>query len=127
MGVAPCIYLFIFAEQMIANDQMFYYTPAIITFIPLLIALLEAARRITGIAIVIIALIFFFYPMFQSHIPGLLGGKSFTFQPIASLLLIDLNLGIPGVAYGAASSIIIIFILFSNFLITSGASHFFLK
>ena len=127
MGVAPCIYLFIFAEQLIANDQMFYYMPAIITFIPLLIALLEAARRITGIAIVIIASIFFFFPMFQSHIPGLLGGKSFTFPPIASLLLIDLNLGILGVAYGAASSIIIIFILFSNFLITSGASSFFLN
>ena len=127
MGIAPCIYLFIFSEQMIANDQMFYFVPAVLTFIPLMIALLEAARRITGIAIVVIALVFFLYPMFQSHIPGLLGGRSFDFAPISSLLLIDLNLGILGVAYGAASSIIIIFILFSNFLITSGASHFFLN
>lgn len=126
-GVAPCIYLVLFAEQLIENDTTFTYWPALIAFVPLMVAILEAVRRMTGISVVIVGIIFFLYPLFQGFVPGLLGGKSFDVAPMASYLLVNLNLGILGVAYGAASSIIIVFVLFSRFLLTSGASDFFLN
>lgn len=126
-GVAPCIFLLFYAGELIEMDTQFEYTPALIAFIPLMIAILEAVRRMTGISVVIVGILFFMYPLFQGYVPGLLGGRSFDVAPIASYLLVNLNLGILGVAYGAASSIIIIYVIFSRFLLTSGASEFFLN
>jgi TRAP transporter 4TM/12TM fusion protein len=126
-GVSPCIFLLFYAGELIEMDTQFAYRPALIAFIPLLIAILEAVRRMTGISVVIVGIFFFMYPLFQGYVPGLLGGRSFDVAPMASYLLVNLNLGILGVAYGAASSIIIIYVLFSRFLLTSGASDFFLN
>ncbi len=127
LGFGPCIYMLLFAEQLIDMHTRFEYLPALIAFLPLLIATLEAVRRTTGIAIVAIAVMFFLYPLLQSYIPGILGGKSFALPSFASYLYTNLDLGIFGVAYGAASSIIIIFVILSQFLLVSGAGDFFLN
>lgn len=127
MGVVPCVYMMLFATDFIEMHTRFEYLPATILTIPLLIALLEATRRTVDIAVVIIAVLFFFYPLLQTHVPGILGGKSFALPQFSSYLLTNLESGIFGVAYGAASSIILVYVIFSQFLLVSGAGKFFLN
>jgi TRAP transporter 4TM/12TM fusion protein len=127
MGVVPCLWMMLFADDYIEMHTRFEYLPATILAIPLLIALFEASRRTVDIAVVVIALLFFFYPLFQTHVPGVLGGKSFSLPQFCSYLLTNLESGIFGVAYGAAASIILVYVVFSQFLLVSGAGGFFLN
>jgi len=127
MGVGPCVYLLLFTDQIIANHTQFDYLPALIATIPLIIAILEASRRTVDKAIVIIAILFFCYPLFQSYVPGVLGGRSFEISRFCSYLYTSLDNGIFGVAYGAAASIIITYVIFSQFLLATGAGKFFLN
>jgi TRAP-type uncharacterized transport system fused permease subunit len=92
----------------------------------LLIALIEAGRRMIGWALPIIALFFLFHALFTSYFPGILAGRSFSLQRLTNCFLLGPE-GIYGIPMGVASTIIVAFILFAEFLRQTGAGQFFLN
>ncbi|MEO9299809.1 TRAP transporter permease [Devosia alba] len=96
------------------------YIPGVIT----ILLLLEAVRRATGWALVIIIGVFLFYGLFGNLFPGRLAGRPLDWERLASYMALDSN-GILGLPLAIAASVVVTFILFGNLLAATGGSKFF--
>jgi TRAP transporter 4TM/12TM fusion protein len=85
---------------------------------------LEALRRATGWALVIIIGVFLLYALFGDIIPGRLQGRTQNWQLLAGYMALDSN-GILGLPISVAATIVIAFILFGTLLGITGGSRFF--
>lgn len=90
----------------------------------ILVLLLEALRRATGWALVIIIAAFLLYALFGDVFPGRLQGRAQHWQLLAGYMAVDSN-GILGLALSVASTIVVAFILFGVLLGVTGGSQFF--
>ncbi len=86
--------------------------------------LLEALRRATGLALVIIIATFLVYALIGDLIPGRLQGRPQNWQLLVSYLAVDSN-GILGLPMSVASTVVVAFILFGVLLGITGGSQFF--
>ncbi|MEO4045056.1 TRAP transporter fused permease subunit [Hoeflea sp. CAU 1731] len=96
-------------------------------WIPGLIAILlvlEALRRATGWALVIIIICFLAYALLGHFIPGRLSGRPQNWQMLSGYMAFDSN-GILGLPLSVAATIVITFILFGALLSITGGSRFF--
>ena len=89
-----------------------------------ILLLLEALRRATGWALVIIILVFLAYALFGDMVPGRLQGRAQNWQLLAGYMAVDSN-GILGLPLSVAAVVIIAFILFGGLLAATGGSAFF--
>jgi TRAP transporter 4TM/12TM fusion protein len=85
---------------------------------------LEALRRATGWALVIIISVFLLYALFGDIIPGRLQGRPQHWQLLVSYMAFDSN-GILGLPMSVAATVVIAFILFGSLLATTGGTRFF--
>jgi TRAP transporter 4TM/12TM fusion protein len=90
-----------------------------------MLLVLEAARRAVGYPLICIALLFLFYPFMGKYIPGMFGHRGFTYQRLIEQMFMTTN-GIFGEAIGIASSYVLMFVIFGEFLKTTGGGDFFL-
>jgi len=92
----------------------------------LIVALLvlEALRRATGWALVIIISVFLLYALFGDVIPGRLQGRAQNWQMLSGYMAFDSN-GILGLPISVAATVVITFILFGSLLATTGGTKFF--
>jgi TRAP transporter 4TM/12TM fusion protein len=88
----------------------------------LVVAVIEAVRRSTGLALPIVCGVFVLYVFAGPYLPGLLGHKGFTFNSLISFLFSD-N-GIYGVPIGVSARYVYLFILFGAFIEASGIGKF---
>ncbi|MBV0912443.1 TRAP transporter permease [Anianabacter salinae] len=96
-------------------------------WLPGLIAIvltLEALRRATGWALVIIISVFILYALFGDVFPGRLQGRPQNWQLLSGYMAFDSN-GILGLPMSVASTVVVAFILFGVLLNLTGGSHFF--
>ncbi|MEW5424392.1 TRAP transporter permease [Amorphus sp. 3PC139-8] len=106
-------------------NKIFVRPPEI--WIPGLITILltlEALRRATGWALVIIISVFLLYGLFGDIVPGRLQGRAQSWDLLAGYMAFDAN-GILGLPMSVASTIVIAFILFGVLLGLTGGSNFF--
>lgn len=89
-----------------------------------ILLLLEAVRRATGWALVIIISVFLLYGLFGNLMPGRLSGRAQDWEMLAGYMAFDSN-GILGLPLGVAATIVVAFILFGNLLAATGGSKFF--
>jgi TRAP transporter 4TM/12TM fusion protein len=85
---------------------------------------LEALRRATGWALVIIVACAIVYAMFGDMLPGRLGGRAQDWQKLAAYFAFDVN-GILGIPMAVAATVVVAFIFFGNLLQATGGSNFF--
>ena len=85
---------------------------------------IEASRRVLGIAIPIIALIFLAYMFFGDLAPGPLRHRGFGLETVISNLYASTE-GLYGVITYTLASNLFLFLVFGQFLVRSGASDFF--
>lgn len=90
-----------------------------------ILLLMEACRRVVGIPIVIIAVLFMLIGFFGRSMPGFLGNRGFNVQQIIKHLFFTQE-GIFGAPVGASSTFIFLFILFGAFLEKTGVGEFFI-
>lgn len=90
----------------------------------IIILILEALRRFTGWALVIIIVVFLLYALFGDLLPGQLRGRAQNWQLLAGYMAFDSN-GILGLPISVAATIVITFILFGSLLTTTGGTFFF--
>lgn len=86
---------------------------------------LEAARRVVGFPIVIIASTFLLYCKFGAFLPGFLNHRGYSIDRIASHMYYTTE-GILGTPIGVSSTFIFLFILFGSFLDKTGIGKFFI-
>lgn len=87
--------------------------------------LLEASRRVAGIALTIILAVFISYGVFGPLIPGYLGHRGISFRHFIDLQFLSPS-GIFTIPIGVSASIVFYFILFAAFLEACGAGELFI-
>jgi TRAP transporter 4TM/12TM fusion protein len=85
---------------------------------------LEAARRVVGLPIVIIASLFLVYAYFGAYFPGFLNHRGYSLERIASHMYLTTE-GIMGIPLGVSATFIFLFILFGSFMEKSGLGQLF--
>ncbi|MBQ9376583.1 MAG: TRAP transporter permease [Schwartzia sp.] len=86
---------------------------------------IEATRRIVGIPMVCVVLLFLFYAFFGPYMPGALAHRGLTPQQLVGHLFFTTE-GIFGIPLGVSSTFIFLFILFGAYLESTGLGRFFL-
>ena len=90
-----------------------------------IVLVLEATRRIVGLPIALVALVFLLYAKFGAYIPGMLGHRGFSVSRIVSHMYMTTE-GIFGMPLGVSASFVFLFILFGAFLHSTGLGKFFI-
>ena len=99
-------------------------TDAVIAGGMLLVLLLEALRRATGIALAVIIVAFVLYGLFADLMPGRMEGRASDWRNLIAYLTFDVN-AMLGVPIKIGTTIVVTFILFGNLLSITGGSRFF--
>lgn len=86
---------------------------------------IEATRRVVGLPIVIIGLVFLLYNYFGKYIPGFLQHRGFPVDRIVGHMWFTTE-GILGIPLGVSSTFIFLFIMFGAFLEKTGIGKFFI-
>lgn len=86
---------------------------------------LEAARRIVGLPIVVLASVFLLYAYFGSYFPGFLSHRGYSLRRIASHMYLTTE-GIMGIPLWVSSTFIYLFILFGAFREKTGLGQLFI-
>ncbi|MCX7026641.1 MAG: TRAP transporter permease [Spirochaetes bacterium] len=89
------------------------------------ILVLEAARRVVGLPMVVVALVFVAYAFLGPYIPGKMAHRGVTIDGLIEHLWFTTE-GIFGTPIGVSSTFIFLFILFGAFLEKTGIGQFFI-
>ncbi|MCT4563611.1 MAG: TRAP transporter permease [Maledivibacter sp.] len=89
-----------------------------------ILLVLEAARRITGKEIALLAVLFILYALFGRNLPNIIAHRGYGLRDIAEYMYLTTE-GIFGIAIGVSSTYIFLFVLFGAFLQKSGMGQFF--
>ena len=90
-----------------------------------IILTLEAARRILGWALPILAIIFLIYAFIGEKLPLLLAHSGYSVQRVITQVGLS-NEGVYGIPLGVSATYVVLFVLFGSFLEKSGAGKFFI-
>jgi TRAP transporter 4TM/12TM fusion protein len=121
-SVAVVVYVFATFEELTGRAGVFPTTSDVVAGTVLVICVVEAVRRATGLALPIVCGIFVLYVFAGPYLPGLLGHKGFSYNSLVSFLFSD-N-GIYGVPVGVSARYVYLFILFGAFIEGSGIGKF---
>lgn len=91
-----------------------------------LVLLLEATRRVDGLPMTLVAAFFVLYTLYGSYFPGFLQHRGFSINSVINIIMYS-DRGIFGFVTGISATIIIMFVLFGEFLLASGAGELFIK
>ena len=87
--------------------------------------IMELTRRVAGLALVVIAIVFLIYVFIGQYLPGFLNSPAVTWQRFFSQLYTDA--GILGPTTAVSSTYIILFIIFAAFLQASHVGEYFVN
>lgn len=116
------VYVFTTFKELTGRAGVFPTREDVVVGTLLVVAVIEAARRSTGLALPILCAIFILYVFAGPWLPGLLAHKGFRFASLVSFLFSD-N-GIYGVPIGVSARYVYLFILFGAFIEASGIGKF---
>jgi TRAP transporter 4TM/12TM fusion protein len=123
LSLVPTWYLWQNYEQLVLQAGRFT-TGDIVVATLLVVLVLEAARRVTGWALPVLALLFIAFGLYGREMPGLLRHRGYDWDTLAYQFMATTE-GIFGTAVGVSSTYIFLFILFGAFLAKSGMSQLF--
>ncbi|GGA61617.1 TRAP transporter permease [Pelagibacterium lentulum] len=133
MAIVSGFYLAVFLDDIIARAGFWSQTDIIVAWIAV-ITLLEASRRVVGIGITIIGLVFILYalagprgalPWLGDFMPGILAHRGNTVERLGAQLYLGQE-GIFGLPLGVAATYVFTFVLFGAVLEVTGAGRFFI-
>ncbi|MDP2162738.1 MAG: TRAP transporter permease [Hydrogenophaga sp.] len=125
VGTFCATYLFIFYNELASRPgqptPMDVYTGAVG-----IVLLLEATRRVLGLPMVIVALVFLGYTFGGAYMPDMIAHRGFSLNRAMSHQWLTTE-GVFGVALGVSSGFIFLFVLFGSLLDKAGAANYFIK
>lgn len=120
-----CLYVVVFYKDIVYRQGLINTTDMIIGLLAVILVL-EAARRVIGMPMVIISLIFIGYAFLGPYIPGKLAHRGVDFNNFAQHLFFTTE-GIMGLPIGVSSTFIFMFLLFGAYLEKTGMGEFFIN
>lgn len=90
-----------------------------------IVLVLEAARRIVGLPITIVAICFILYALYGRYIPGIMAHRGISLQRLVEHLFYTTE-GIFGIPLGVSSTFVFLFILLGAFLERTGLGQLFI-
>jgi TRAP transporter 4TM/12TM fusion protein len=124
VALVACVW-FSFQYQRLLNDVP-YYTPEVLTLSVLLVPLvLEAMRRCTGWALLLIVGAFIVYALLAQYAPMAIRGKPSAFFPLITYLAFDTN-AMFGSPLRVGAEVVVLFLWMGDMLIRAGGGEFFL-
>ena len=124
IGAASWAYISFNFEELIRRAGIYTTTDVIIGIIGILLVF-EACRRIVGLPILIISIVFIIYALFGAYAPGFLNHRVYSLQRLVSHLFYNTE-GIMGTPIGASATFIFLFIFFGALLDKTGIGQFFI-
>lgn len=118
----------------IINRSGFFLQRDIVTGVIAVIVVMEAARRVIGITITLVAAVALVYamagprgelPWLADYMPGILAHRGYSFDRLVGHLYLGQE-GIFGLPLGVAATVVFTFILFGAFLESTGAGKTFI-
>ena len=124
IGAASWAYISFNFEELIRRAGIYTTTDVIIGIIGILLVF-EACRRIVGLPILIISIVFIIYALFGAYAHGFLNHRGYSLQRLVSHLFYNTE-GIMGTPIGASATFIFLFIFFGALLDKTGIGQFFI-
>ncbi|MBT9151293.1 MAG: Sialic acid TRAP transporter permease protein SiaT [candidate division WS2 bacterium] len=125
LGFLTPLYIVIFYEDLILRAAIVTPLDFVIGVIGILLVL-EAGRRIVGLPMVIIAIIFIIYALFGEIFPGAFFRENIQLRHIVQHLFYTTE-GIFGIPLGVSSTFLFMFLLFAAFLQKTGIGSLFMN
>lgn len=124
LGAAAPAYVVIMYKELVLRAGTVNQTDLIVGCIGLILVI-EATRRVVGIPMVIVSLLFLSYAFIGPYAPGVLAHRGLTLEQLIGHLFFTTE-GIFGIPMGVSSTFIFLFILFGAYLETTGLGKFFI-
>lgn len=86
--------------------------------------ILEATRRVVGLPITIIVVVFLLYALYGPYMPSFLAHRGLTIERLVQTMFFTTE-GILGTPLGVSSTYIFLFLIFGSFLIKTGVGNYF--
>lgn len=123
-GVFTTGYIIWNYESLVSRAGAYTSTDVIVGAAGVLL-ILEACRRVVGLPILIISVIFMAYAFFGAYMPGFLNHRGYSAERIITHLFFTTE-GILGLPLGVCATFIFLFILFGAFMEETGISKLFI-
>lgn len=125
LSIAVCVYAFFEIENLMARGGTRTTTWDIVFGFIAIFVILEGARRTTGWALPIIAIVFMLYVYFGNKLPGMIGHNGYSLKRFITALYS--YQGIFGTALSTVATYVVMFMIFAAFLELTGAGEAFLQ
>lgn len=127
VSIVSLLYMILNLE--VFQNRIAFVTPLttmqIIVAIAILVIILEATRRLTGMTLPIASVLFILYALFGQHLPGVLGHNGFSARKVLEEMVLTSE-GVFGSSLGITATYVVVFIIFASFLEVTGAGQFFI-
>ncbi|HEX9720045.1 MAG TPA: TRAP transporter permease [Ramlibacter sp.] len=124
-GAFCAAYLFLFYRELATRPGQ-PTTMDIVVAAAGVLLLLEATRRVLGLPMVVVAVVFLIYTFGGRYMPDMIAHKGHSLARVASHQWLTTE-GVFGVALGVSSGFIFLFVLFGSLLDKAGAGNYFIK
>ncbi len=126
-GIAVAVYLIAIYGTLMRNSTGTPFAPIGISLAAVsgTLLIMELTRRVAGLALVIISVIFLIYVFVGQHLPGFLNSPAIAWERFFSQVYTDT--GILGPTTAVSSTYIILFIIFAAFLQASKVGDYFVN
>lgn len=127
IGFGACVYFAWYGLEITAEGWMLAPPNQEIVWICVVLGfiILEALRRVAGLAIFILCSLFVVFPIFADKMPDVLYGNPFTFQETMTMHILD-SQSLVGIPMRVTGTLLIGFIIFGVILNRTGGGKFFL-
>ncbi|MCI6101006.1 MAG: TRAP transporter permease [Selenomonas sp.] len=124
LGAAAPAYILIEYKELVLRSGL-VTTPDLVVGILGILLVVEATRRVVGIPMVTVVLLFLAYAFAGPYMPGVLAHRGLTLSQLVGHLFFTTE-GIFGIPLGVSSTFIFLFILFGAYLESTGLGKFFI-
>lgn len=125
-----CVFGYVGMNYQAISERIPRVTPLssidILVGIMAIILLLEGTRRVVGLPLVIVCIVFLFYAYFGKYIPGSLGHKGYSLESILDFIYFTSE-GVWGVSLRISATYLFLFILYAEVIKECGAGDFFMS
>ena len=124
LGAAAPAYILIEYQQLVLRSGLVSDTDLAVGLVGILLVV-EATRRVVGLPMVTVVILFLAYAFAGPYMPGVLAHRGLTVSQLVGHLYFTTE-GIFGIPLGVSSTFIFLFILFGAYLESTGLGKFFI-
>ena len=125
VGTAVVLYQWYAYRDLAMRSGSWTPTDVIVGVLTILVVL-EASRRVMGLPLMLVAMVFLAYDYFGPYLPDAIAHKGASLNKIVGQMVLTTE-GIFGVPLGVSASFVFLFVLFGALLDRAGAGEYFIK